>query len=186
MATTADIKKGVVMTLEGQLYNITDFQHVKPGKGGAFVRTTLKNVVTGRVIDRTFRSGEKIDIVRLEDRKMQYLYREGDSFMFMDQETFEQVAVSDAVVGESADFLKEGEVVKIYFHDEIPLILELPFFIEYKVVECEPGIKGDTVSNVTKPAKIESGAIIQVPLFVEQGERIRVDTRIRQYTERVR
>ncbi|MBM3327999.1 MAG: elongation factor P [Calditrichaeota bacterium] len=186
MATTADIKKGVVIDLEGGLWTIVDFQHVKPGKGGAFVRNTLKNIVTGKVIDRTLRSGEKIEIIKLDPRQMQFLYHDGDHFQFMDQETFEQVAVPEAVVGDAALFLKEGEIVKIAFNDETPLTIEIPFFIEYTIVQCEPGVKGDTVSNVTKPAKIETGATVQVPLFVESGERIRVDTRTGQYIERVR
>lgn len=185
MATTADIKKGIVINLEGQLFTIVDFLHVKPGKGGAFVRTTLKNVVTGRVIDKTFRSGEEIDIVKLDERQMQFLYQEEGNFHFMDQETFEQVAVPADVIGDKALFLKEGETVKVFFYDERPILIELPYFIEYTVVECEPGIKGDTVSNVMKPAKIETGAIIQVPLFVEEGDRIRVDTRVGEYIERV-
>jgi len=174
------------MDLEGQLFTIVDFQHVKPGKGGAFVRTMLKNIVTGKVIDRTFRSGEKVELVRLDDRKLQYLYRESDNFIFMDQETFEQVSVPESVVGDYADLLKEGEVVRVFFHDERPLVFELPFFIEYTIVKCEPGVKGDTVANVSKPATLETGAVIQVPLFVEQGERIRVDTRTKEYLERVR
>jgi len=186
MATTADIKNGLVISFEGQLFNIVEFQHVKPGKGGAFVRTKLKNLVTGRVIDRTFRSGEKIEIVRMEARPMQFLYREGDHFVFMDQETYEQVHVPETVVGDAALFMKESEVVKINFNDETPVTIEIPFFINFKIVECEPGVKGDTVSNVTKPAKLETGAVVQVPLFVESGETIRVDTRTGEYIERVR
>ena len=186
MATTADIKNGLVIDMEGQLFTIIEFQHVKPGKGGAFVRTKLKNVLTGRVIDRTLRSGEKVDIVRIDARQMQYLYQDGNSFVFMDQETYDQVNVPDAIVGEAAGFLKEGEVVKISFNDETPLVLELPFFLNLLIIECEPGAKGDTVSNVTKPAKLETGAVVQVPLFVESGEKVRVDTRTGQYIERVR
>ncbi len=186
MATTADIKNGLVINLEDQLFTIVEFQHVKPGKGGAFVRTKLKNVMTGRVIDRTLRSGEKVDIVRIDARPMQYLYQDGSDFVFMDQENYDQVNVPEAIVGESAGFLKEGELVKISFHDDLALVLELPFFLNLLIVECEPGAKGDTVSNVTKPAKLETGAVVQVPLFVESGERIRVDTRTSQYIERVR
>ena len=186
MATTADIKNGLTIELNGHLQTIVEFQHVKPGKGGAFVRTKLKNVKTGRVTDNTFRSGEKIEIIRLEDREMQYLYPEDDFFIFMDQETFDQINVPADVVGKQSDFMKEGEVVTVQFHGEIPLNVTLPFFIHYEIVECEPGHKGDTVSNVTKAAKLESGATVQVPLFVEQGETIRVDTRTGFYIERVR
>ena len=186
MATTADIKNGLVIDLEGQLFTIVEFQHVKPGKGGAFVRNKLKNVITGRVIERTLRSGEKIDIIKIDARPMQFLYRDGKDFVFMDQETYEQVNVMDSVVGENAGYLKEGEVVKVNFNDETPLTLEIPNFINFTIVECEPAVKGDTVTNVTKPAKLESGAVVQVPLFVENGEKIRVDTRTGAYIERVR
>ncbi len=186
MSTTADIKNGLVISLDDQLVTITSFQHVKPGKGGAFVRTKLKGILSGRVLDKTFRSGEKIEIVRLDAREMQFLYREGADAVFMDQETFDQVSLSPEVVANNADYLKEGEIAKILFHGEVPLVIELDNFINYKIVECEPGVKGDTVSNVTKPATLESGAIVQVPLFVEEGETIRVDTRTGSYMERVR
>lgn len=186
MSTTADIKNGVTINFNDQLCTIVEFQHVKPGKGGAFVRTKMKSVSTGRILDNTFRSGEKIEIVRLESRDMQYLYQEGDFFVFMDQETFEQVQVPSVVVGDAKNFLKEGEVAEIQFHEETPLNITLPFFLEFEIVECEPGVKGDTVSNVTKPATLETGAIVQVPLFVEQGEWIRVDTRTNAYMERVK
>lgn len=186
MASTADIKNGVVINLDNNLQTIVEFQHVKPGKGGAFVRTKLKNILTGKVIDRTFRSGEKLDIVRVEDKHMQYLYKEDDSYIFMDQETFDQINVSMAAVGDSAKFLKESEIVSISFHGDKPLVVTLPNFIIFKIVECDPGVRGDTVSNVTKPAKLETGAIVQVPLFVEQEDSIRVDTRTGQYLERAR
>ncbi len=186
MATTADIKNGVVIAMDGHLFAIVEFQHVKPGKGGAFVRTKLKNFVTGRVLDRTFRSGEKIDVVKVEDRQMQYLYKDGDNFCFMDRETFDQVTISESVLGKSALFLKEGEMVTISFQEEKPLTASLPNFINLQIVECEPGAKGDTVSNVTKQATLETGAVVQVPLFIEQGETIRIDTRTGEYMERVR
>jgi len=186
MATTADIKNGLTIKFNDQLFTIVEFQHVKPGKGGAFVRTKLKNVITGRVLDKTFRSGEKIETVRIQERQMQYLYAEDDSFVFMDQETFEQSNVPAAVVGDARRFLKEGEVVSIQFHEDSPLSVILPFFINFKIVECEPGMKGDTVSNVTKQATLETGAVVHVPLFVENGEIIRVDTRTGTYLERVR
>ncbi len=186
MANTSDIKNGLVISLDNQLFSISQFQHVKPGKGGAFVRTKLKNVITGKVLDKTFRSGEKIEIVRLDSKKMQYLYRDGDDSVFMDQDTFEQIPLSESLVGDNANYLKEGEIVSISFNGETPLLIELPNFIQFEITECEPGVKGDTVSNVTKPATIETGAVIQVPLFIEQGETIRVDTRTGEYMDRVR
>ena len=159
---------------------------MKPGKGGAFVRTKLKNVITGRVLDRTFRSGEKIEVVKLEDREMQYLYSEEDLYIFMDQETFDQINIPGEVLGDDAKFMKEGEIIKVYLHEDKPIITELPNFINLKIVECEPGLKGDTVSNVTKPATLETGAVVQVPLFIEEGEVIRVDIRTGQYLERAK
>jgi len=186
VATTADIKNGLVIELDKQLFTIVEFLHVKPGKGGAFVRTKLKNVITGRVLDRTFRSGEKIEVVKLEDRGMQYLYSEEDSYIFMDQETFDQINIPGEVLGDDAKFMKEGEIIKVYLHEDKPIITELPNFINLKIVECEPGLKGDTVSNVTKPATLETGAVVQVPLFIEEGEVIRVDIRTGQYLERAK
>ena len=186
MATTADIKNGITLNINGQLFTVTEFLHVKPGKGGAFVRTKLKNVITGRVIDKTYRSGEKLNVVRLEGRKMQFLYNEENSCVFMDQDTFDQVHVPKDVVGDSSRFLKEGEVVLISFYEDNPMTVQLPFFLSFTVVECEPGHKGDTVSSTTKSAQIETGATVQVPLFIEQGETIRVDTRTGEYVERVR
>jgi len=147
VATTADIKNGLVIELDKQLFTIVEFLHVKPGKGGAFVRTKLKNVITGRVLDRTFRSGEKIEVVKLEDREMQYLYSEEDSYIFMDQETFDQINIPGEVLGDDAKFMKEGEIIKVYLHEDKPIITELPNFINLKIVECEPGLKGDTVSK---------------------------------------
>jgi elongation factor P len=186
MATTSDIRNGLVIQLDNQLVTVVEFLHVKPGKGGAFVRTKLKNVITGRVIERTFRSGEKLDTVKLEDRNMQFLYKEGEEYIFMDQETFDQIPISEDLAGDAAPFMKEGEIVRISMHDGKPIIIELPNFINFKIVECEPGMKGDTVSNVTKPATLETGAIVQVPLFIEEGELIRVDTRTGTYLERAK
>lgn len=186
MATTADIKNGLVIDLDNQLYSIVEFLHVKPGKGGAFVRTKLKQVVTGRVIERTFRSGEKLDVVRLEARELQYLYKDGNSFVFMDQDTYDQIPLKEETVGDNALFMREGDTVKVMFHGDKPLTVEIPNFINLKIVQCEPGAKGDTVSNVTKPAVLETGAVVQVPLFVEEGEVIKVDTRTKIYLERVR
>ncbi|MDP8238704.1 MAG: elongation factor P [Candidatus Hatepunaea meridiana] len=186
MSTTADIKNGIIINYDGQLFTIVEFLHVKPGKGGAFVRTKFKNVKTGRVLDKTFRAGEKIDIVRLDARNMQYLYAEGDDFVFMDQETFDQISVPAEVVGNWDKFMKEGEIVKVLLNGEEPVTIELPKFVNYKIAQCEPGVKGDTVSNVTKPATLETGAIVQVPLFIEEGEIIRVDLRTGQYLERAK
>ncbi|MFC2150027.1 elongation factor P [Calditrichota bacterium] len=186
MATTAEIKNGVVIDFEGTLCTVVEFQHVKPGKGGAFVRTKMKAVQSGKVLDKTFRSGEKIEIVRLEAREMQYLYNDGDAFVFMDQQTFDQVNIPTDVVGDNSRWLKEGEAVKILFHGDVPLITEVPNFIVFEITECQPGVKGDTVSNVYKPATLETGAVVQVPLFVEQGESIRVDTRTGEYLDRSR
>ena len=186
MATTADIKNGLVIRLDGQLFTVVEFLHVKPGKGGAFVRTKIKNVVKGRVLDKTFRSGEKLDVVKLQDRQMQYLYAEGDGYVFMDQETFDQITIPGALIGDAVRFMKEGEMVKVMMHGASPISLELPNFINFRIVGCEPGVKGDTVSNVTKPATLETGAVVQVPLFIEEGEVIRVDVRTGTYLERAK
>ncbi len=187
MASTADFRNGLVIEYNGELYSIVEFQHVKPGKGGAFVRTKLKNVISGRVIDNTFRAGEKVDEVRLEAHQMQYLYREGDAFVFMDNDTYEQFNLGEALISEEiGQFLKEGETYKVMFRGNDPLLVEVPFFMELEIVETEPGVKGDTVSSTTKPAKLETGAVVQVPLFVDQGEVIKVDTRTCEYLERVK
>jgi len=159
---------------------------VKPGKGGAFVRTKIKSLTTGKVLSPTFRSGEKIEIVRVEVRKMQYLYSEGDLLVFMDQENYEQIPLPKVLAEDQIKYLKEGEEVKILFHEDQALGLELPFFIEYKVVHTDPGVKGDTVAGSGKPATIETGAVVQVPFFIETGEIIRVDTRTGEYMERVK
>ena len=186
MASTADFKNGLTIKFSNDIYQIVEFQHVKPGKGGAFVRTKLKSMTTGRVIDKTFRAGEKVDVVRVDAKHMQYLYREGDDLIFMDGETYEQVPLSVNLAGNQLKFLKEGEDVKVLFHGEQALGMELPFFVEYEVVETEPGAKGDTVSGSGKPATIESGAVMQVPFFIEVGDKIRVDTRTGEYMERIK
>jgi len=186
MATTADIRKGLTVQMEGQTFQITDFQHVKPGKGGAFVRITLKNIRTGRVIERTLNSGASIDIVRIETRDMQFLYKDGDSYHFMDQESFDQIFYGEDVIGENAKWMKEGIVCKISYLDMQPLSMEVPNFLELEITETAPGVKGDTVSGSGKPATLETGAVVQVPFFVEQGEVIRVDTRTSAYLDRVK
>ena len=182
---TAQFRNGLKIELDGEPYTIVSFQHVKPGKGGAFVRTKVRNLKNGRTIDRRFRSGEKVDEADIQDNRMSYLYRDGENLVFMDSQTFEQIPFSEAQVGDAKEFLKENLEVDVLFWRGKPINIELPPFIEVKITRCEPGIKGDTASNVTKPATIETGAIVQVPLFVKEGERIRVDTRTGEYVERV-
>jgi len=184
VATTQDFRNGMAFKLDDDLYFIVEFQHVKPGKGGAFVRTKLKRVDTGAVIERTFRSGEKVEDVRIERRSMQYIYREGELFVFMDTESYEQVHVGADIVGNDADLLKENETVDILYGEGRALVVELPFHVEQEVVHTEPGVRGDTAQGATKPAQIESGATIQVPLFINEGDVIQVDTRSREYLSR--
>jgi elongation factor P len=183
--TTADFRNGMTIEIDGVLYNIVYFQHVKPGKGGAFVRTRLKNLKTGAVTDKTFRAGEKVELAVLDKRKMQYLYREGATFIFMDMESFEQTAIPEAEVGEAARFLKEGIAVDIAVYEGKPVGVEPPVFVELEVVEAAPGVKGDTASGGSKPAVLETGMTVNVPFFVDVGNRIKVDTRSGEYVERV-
>lgn len=187
MATTADFKNGLCLEFNNDLYTIVEFQHVKPGKGPAFVRTKLKNLKTGKVIDNTFNSGVKITTARVERRPHQFLYKDDMGYHFMDSNTFEQVTLNEKIV-QGAEFMKEGQQVEITWHaeTETPLSCELPAFVELKIVYTEPGLKGDTATNASKPATLETGAIIQVPLFINQDELIRVDTRDSSYSERVR
>jgi elongation factor P len=186
MYSTTDFRKGLKIEIAGEPYIIVDFQHVKPGKGGAFVRTRLKSLLTGNVIDQTFRSGDRVDKPDLEEREMQFLYETGGEYHFMDTHTFEQLFLTADQMGESKDFLKENLVIKALFHNKRPIGIEVPMFVELKVVRSEPGVKGDTASGATKPATLESGAVIQVPLFVGEGDIIRVDTRTREYITRVK
>lgn len=185
MATTADFRNGMVLDIEGTLFSIVEFLHVKPGKGGAFVRTKLKNVLSGAVLDKTFRAGEKVTEVRLESRAMQYLYNDGSHYYFMDSKTFEQFPVSEQVIGDQVEYLKENLEVHGLFQGDSPLVVELPFFIELKIMETDPGLRGDTASGGTKPAKLESGATVNVPLFLNVGDVIKVDRRTNEYLERV-
>jgi len=185
-ASTADFRKGLKIELEGEPYIITDFLHVKPGKGGAFVRTKLKSLVTGNVIDRTFRSGEKVQTPALDERNMQYLYREGEAYNFMDSDTYEQLSLTADQLGEDSNFLKENVQVRIVFHNGKPIGVELPFFVELTIVKSEPGVRGDTARGGTKPATVETGAVIQVPLFLNEGDVIKVDTRTGEYIERAK
>ena len=186
MYSTTDFRKGLKVEIGGEPFVIVDFQHVKPGKGGAFVRTRLKSLVSGNVIDQTFRSGDRVDKPDLEEREMQFLYETGGEFHFMEIQTFEQLFLTGDQLGGSKDFLKENIVIKALFHNKRPIGIEVPMFVELKIVKSEPGIRGDTATGVTKPATLESGAIIQVPLFVEEGDVVRVDTRTREYITRVK
>lgn len=189
MATTADFKNGITIHFNNDLFTIVEFQHVKPGKGPAFVRTKLKSVTTGKVIDNTFTSGVKVDTARIERRKHQYLFTDDIGYHFMDVETFEQLPIQEELIN-APQLLKEGQEVEIMFHAETekPLGAELPPFVELEVTYTEPGIKGDTATNASKPATLETGATIQVPLFVDQGTMIKVDTRdgSGSYVERVK
>ena len=186
MYSTAEFKKGLKIELDSVPYAIVDFQHVKPGKGGAFVRTKLKSLLSGRVLDQTFRSGEKVKRPDLMEREMQYLYREGDRFCMMDNETYEQIMLTEDQVGEARLYLTENLDVKILFFNQQPVAVELPLFVQLEVAQTEPGVKGDTAAGGTKPATLESGVTIQVPLFISEGERVKVDTRTGTYIERVK
>ena len=184
MITTNDLKNGMTLNLDEGLFNIVEFQHVKPGKGGAFVRTTLKNARTGQVVDRTFRAGEKVDRATLNKREMQFLYREADDYVFMDNTSYEQLNVGPDALRAAADYLVEAmSAVLVMFEDEI-LDVELPASVELTVAETEPGVQGDRVSGARKPARLETGKLIQVPLFVETGDRVKVDTRSGDYLTR--
>ncbi|MEX2483211.1 MAG: elongation factor P [Brumimicrobium sp.] len=188
MATTSDIKNGLCLNHNGKLITIIEFQHVKPGKGPAFVRTKMREIESGKVLDYTFSAGHKIDVVRIERRPYQYLYAEGDTgFHFMHTETFEQVMIPKKLI-DKPDYLREGMVCEITFHaeEETPLLVDLPMYIEAEITYTEPGIKGDTATNTLKPATIDTGAEIRVPLFIDNGEKIKVDTRTGTYVERVK
>lgn len=186
MATTSDFRPGMVIRWNNELWTITEFQHVNPGNWRAFVRTKLKNMKTGRVIENRFRAGESIDAVRVERKTYQYLYRDGADFVIMDNETFEQMNLSPELIGEGEKFLKENTNIDILFDGTKILAVEIPIFVSLEVVETEPGVKGDTVSNVLKPAKVETGASVNVPLFVNVGDMIKIDTRTGEYVERVK
>jgi elongation factor P len=185
MISTADFRNGMTIEMGGSLYNIVYFQHVKPGKGGAFVRTRLKNLKTGTVTDRTFRAGEKVELAILDKRKMQYLYREGDHLIFMDLETYEQMPIAETEVGDAAEFLKEGITVEVSLYEGKAVGVEPPVFVEMEVTETAPGVKGDTASGGSKPATLETGLVVSVPLFIETGNLIKVDSRSGEYVERV-
>ncbi|MBN7792575.1 elongation factor P [Microbacterium esteraromaticum] len=185
MASTADIKNGVVIKIDGQLWSVVEFQHVKPGKGGAFVRTKLKNVVTGKSVDKTYNAGTKIDIENVDRRDFTYLYTDGDGFVFMDVEDYDQLTVSAAIVGDAKNYMLENQQVQIALHDGNPLYIELPASVVLEVTYTEPGLQGDRSSAGTKPATLETGYEIQVPLFLETGTKVKVDTRSGDYLGRV-
>jgi elongation factor P len=184
VATTNDLKNGMTLNLDGQLWSVVDFQHVKPGKGGAFVRTKLKNVMSGKVIDRTFNAGVRVEQASVDKREMQYLYREGDDFVFMDTQDYDQPHIPATVVGDAADYLLEEQNATVAFNEGVPLYVELPAAVELTVSQTDPGLQGDRSTGGTKPATLETGAQIQVPLFITTGEKIRVDTRTGQYLGR--
>jgi elongation factor P len=185
MASTADIRNGVVLNIDKQLWAVIEFQHVKPGKGGAFVRTKLKNVVTGKTVDRTFNAGAKIETENVDRRDFQYLYADGDSYVFMDVADYDQLTVSATVVGDAANFMLENQAVTVALHDGNPLYVELPASVVLEITYTEPGLQGDRSTGGTKPATVETGYQIQVPLFLEQGTKVKVDTRNGDYLGRV-
>ncbi|MEV7555566.1 MULTISPECIES: elongation factor P [Amycolatopsis] len=185
MATTNDLKNGLVLNLDGQLWTVTAFQHVKPGKGGAFVRTTLKHVLTGKVVDKTFNAGTKVETATVDRRNMTYLYKDGADFVFMDAETYDQITVLAETVADNANYLLENFEVQVAVHEGTPLYIELPTSVELIVQHTDPGLQGDRSTGGTKPATLETGAEIQVPLFLTTGEKIKVDTRDGRYLGRV-
>ena len=185
MASTNDLKNGLVLNLEGQLWSVVEFQHVKPGKGPAFVRTKLKHVLTGKVVDKTFNAGIKVDTATVDRRDMTYLYQDGSQFVFMDGETYEQTYIDGDVVGEASRFLLENNTATVATHEGTPLFIELPTSVELVISQTDPGLQGDRSTGGTKPATLETGAEIQVPLFLSTGEKVKVDTRDGRYLGRV-
>ncbi len=185
MATTNDLKNGMVLNLDGQLWAVVWFQHHKPGKGGAIVRTKLKNVLSGKVVDKTFNADVRVDTANVDKRQMQYLYNDGESYVFMDTETYDQVHLGDAVVGDAVHYLLDNQEAVVAMHEGTPLYIELPASVELTVEYTEPGLQGDRSSGGTKPARLETGANIAVPLFITSGERVKVDTRDGSYLGRV-
>ncbi len=183
--TTNDLKNGMTLELDGQLVSVVEFQHVKPGKGHAFVRTTLKNSRTGAVVDRTFRAGEKVERAIIDKRSMQFLYRDGAEYVFMDSETYEQMPVSPATLGDAARYLVEQDTAILLMYGDDVIGVDLPASVELAITETEPGVQGDRVSGARKPATLETGIVVSVPLFIEQGERVKVDTRSGEYLGRV-
>jgi elongation factor P len=185
MATSNDLKNGMVLTMDNQLWTVIEFQHVKPGKGPAFVRTKLKNVISGKVIDRTLNAGVKIDTATVDKREMQYLYSDGDGYVFMDTQDYDQITLSNTLVGDAANYLLENQQAIVAIHEGNPIYVELPASVVLEITFTEPGLQGDRSSGGTKPATVETGLQIQVPLFVEQGTKVKVDTRTGEYLGRV-
>lgn len=185
MISTNDFKTGLTIELDGEIYMVVDFMHVKPGKGAAFVRSKLKNVKTGQVLEKTFRAGEKVPRAHLERKQMQYLYNSGDLYYFMDTQTYEQIPLQADLLEEAIKYLKENMEVMVLFYEGSAIGIELPTYVELKVVETEPGFKGDTATGGTKPATLETGTVVQVPLFIEIGDILRIDTRTGEYLSRV-
>ena len=183
---TSDFRNGLSIILDGEIYQIVEFQHVKPGKGGAFVRSRLKNLRTNSTLEKTFRAGEKMDQAVLERKKMNFLYNQGEEYVFMDMESYDQISIPAPQLGDSVKFLKDNTEVEVLSHNDKILAVDLPMFMEFEVVETDPGLRGDTASGGSKPAKVETGAMVNVPLFINVGEKIRVDTRTSQYLERVK
>lgn len=183
--STAEFRKGLKIEMDGDPMVIVEFQHVKPGKGGAFVRTRLKSLISGKVLEKTFRSGEKVDVPDLEDKNMVYLYSDDSGYHFMDNETYEQMVMTKDHIGSALGYLKENVAIDVLFHNKKPIGVEIPSFMDLTVAETVPGVRGNTVSGATKPAKLETGATVQVPLFINEGDIIKVDTRTGDYIERV-
>lgn len=186
MYDTSDIRKNLKIVLDGQPYTVIDHQFVKPGKGQAFTRTKLKNMVTGAVLEKTFKSGEKLEKADIEERQMQYLYPDGDQFVFMDTSTYAQLHLGRDILEDTPDYLQDGMMVDVLFFQDRPIGVTPPTFVELEVTETEPGFKGDTSSNITKPATVETGKLVHVPLFVEKGDVLKIDTRTGEYVERVK
>jgi elongation factor P len=185
MISSNDFRNGVTIVIDNNLWTVIEFLHVKPGKGSAFVRTRLKNVKTGATVERTFRAGEKLERATVDNREMNMLYNDDEGYHFMDNETFENFTLQKELIGDPADFLKDGMRIQVQFHDGVPIGADMPAHVELEVVETDPGFKGDTATGTTKPAKLETGASVQVPLFVNPGDLIKIDTRDRRYIGRV-
>lgn len=185
MISAGDFRNGVTLEIEGNIYQILEFQHVKPGKGAAFVRTKLKNIISGGIVEKTFRPTEKFPKAHIEIKDMQYLYSDGELYHFMDVETYDQIALNEDTIGDALKFVKENEMVKICSHNGNVFAVEPPLFVELQITDTEPGFKGDTAQGATKPATVETGAVVYVPLFVEQGDVLKIDTRTGEYLSRV-
>ena len=184
MATTNDLKNGITLNLDGQLWNVIEFQHVKPGKGGAFVRTKMRSVLSGKVVEKTFNAGVKVEVAQVDKRDMQFLYKDGEDFMFMDSTNYDQISISKQTVGDAVDYLLENADAIVAMHEGNPLFIELPASVELKITYTEPGLQGDRSSGGTKPATVETGITVQVPLFIKQDEKVLVDTRTGAYLGR--